>query len=79
MSKVHFYNNDWRRLLKQHPLIARKIEELRCEVASYEEFEELRKRVDQLEKKASPEVARMHTQNSKREVKNPHGQDKRSR
>lgn len=50
MSSVHFYDDVWQRLLRQYPLIARKIEELRCEVVSYEEFEELRKRVKQLEK-----------------------------
>jgi len=50
MSNVGFYDDDWQRLLRQYPLIARKIEELRCEVVSYEEFEELRKRVKQLEK-----------------------------
>ena len=51
MSSIRFYDEDWQRLLRQHPLIARKIEDLRCEVVSCEEFEELRKRVEQLEKK----------------------------
>lgn len=44
-----FYDDDWKRLLRQHPLIARKIEDLRCETVSYEEFEELRRRFEHLE------------------------------
>jgi len=56
MSSVDFYDDDWQRLLRRHPLIARKIEDLRCEVVSDKEFEELRKRVEQLEKMAHPEV-----------------------
>lgn len=52
MSNVGFYDEDWQRLLRQHPLIAQKLEDLLCEVVSYEEFEELRKRVEQLERKA---------------------------
>lgn len=65
MSDVAFYDDDWQQLLRRHPLIAKKIEDLRCEVVSFEEFEELRKRVDQLEKKVSLEVARTHTQKSR--------------
>ncbi len=59
MSSVRFYDDDWQRLFREYPLVARKLEDLRCEVVSYEEFEKLRKRVDQLEKKASQEVLRI--------------------
>ena len=51
MSEGEFYDEDWKRLLRQQPFIARKIEALRCETVSYEEFNELRERVQRLEKK----------------------------
>lgn len=47
---MSFYDEDWQQLVKEYPLIARKLESLRCEVVSYEEFQELEKRVEQLEK-----------------------------
>lgn len=56
MNSVCFYDDNWKRLLRQHPLIAKKIEDLRCEVVSYEEFEELRKRVEELEENAPLKV-----------------------
>ena len=34
-----FYDEDWRELSRKFPLIAKKIEELRCEVVNYEEYE----------------------------------------
>lgn len=50
-----FYDDDWKRLLRQNPLVAKKIESLRCELVCYEEFEELRSRVEKLESKVLPE------------------------
>ena len=52
----NFYNDDWKRLFRQHPLVAKKIEALRCESVGYEEFEALRKRVELLERQVPAEV-----------------------
>jgi len=49
-----FYDEAWRELSKRYPLIAKKIEELRCESVAYEQYEqetkELQKRFDTLQK-----------------------------
>ena len=50
-----FYDQDWKKLVRQQPLVARKIEALRCESVGYEEFEELRKRVEMLESQVPAE------------------------
>lgn len=34
-----FYDEDWRQLSRKHPLVAKKIEELRCETVNYEQYE----------------------------------------
>jgi len=36
---MSFYDQDWRELSKKFPLAAKKIEELRCEVVAYEQYE----------------------------------------
>ncbi len=46
-----FYDEDWKEIQKTHPLIARKLEELRCETVSHEEFEELMEFVQELAQK----------------------------
>lgn len=48
----NFYDDDWKRLFRQHSLVAKKIETLRCETVSYQEFEELREKIGKLENKA---------------------------
>ena len=35
-----FYDDTWHHLLKKYPAIARKIEDLRCDVVLYEQYEE---------------------------------------
>ena len=55
MSEDDFYDDDWKRLVRQHPVVMRKIETLRCEMVSYEEFNELRNRVERLESQFSKE------------------------
>jgi hypothetical protein len=49
MTDDEFYDPDWKRLLRQQPFVAKKLEALRCELVCYEEFEELRRRVEKLE------------------------------
>ena len=56
MSEDTFYDQEWKKLARQQPLVARKIEDLHCESVGYEEFEALRKRVDRLESQAPAEV-----------------------
>ena len=46
-----FYDENWRELQRRYSLVARKIEDLRCEVPSIEEFEELLSFVEKLAKK----------------------------
>ena len=46
-----FYDENWRVLQRRYSLVARKIEDLRCEVPSIEEFEELLSFVEKLAKK----------------------------
>jgi len=50
-----FYDDDWREIRRKFPLIAKKIEELRCEVPSQEEHEALEKRVEELEMNGEPQ------------------------
>ena len=45
-----FYDEDWRELSRKFPLIAKKIEELRCEVVNYEEYQE---KVEELQRQIS--------------------------
>ena len=35
-----FYDEDWRAVKIRYPLVAKKIEELRCETVNFEQFEE---------------------------------------
>ena len=46
-----FYDENWRLLQRRYSLVARKIEDLRCEVPSIEEFEELLNYVEELAQK----------------------------
>jgi hypothetical protein len=55
MTDDEFYDSDWKRLRRQQPLVAKKLEALRCELVCYEEFEELRNHVEKLESKVLPE------------------------
>jgi len=51
---VAFYDDEWWKLQKKYPLIARKISDLRCESLSFEQYEEeqeiLRKKIEKLER-----------------------------
>ena len=46
-----FYDENWLKLQRRYSLVARKIEDLRCEVPSIEEFEELLNYVEELAQK----------------------------
>ena len=46
-----FYDKNWRLLQRRYSLVARKIEDLRCEVPSQEEFEELLNYVEEIVKR----------------------------
>jgi len=56
---MSFYDEDWKLLLKNHPLIASKIEELRCEVLSYEQYEEEQKQLNAKLEKSNVEIDRL--------------------
>lgn len=34
-----FYDDDWKDLVNKYPLVAKKIEELRCETVNYEQYD----------------------------------------
>ena len=46
-----FYDENWRLLQRRYSLVARKLEDLRCEVPSQEEFEELLNYVEEIAKR----------------------------
>ena len=46
-----FYDENWLKLQRRYSLVARKLEDLRCEVPSIEEFEELLNYVEELAQK----------------------------
>jgi len=54
---VAFYDDEWWKLQKKHPLVARKIEELRCESLSFEQYEEEQKLVSKKIEKLERQVA----------------------
>jgi len=56
---MSFYDEYWKFLLKNHPLIAKKIEELRCEVLSYEQYEEEQKQLNAKLEKQNVEITRL--------------------
>jgi hypothetical protein len=71
-----FYDENWKLLLKNHPLIASKIEELRCEVLSYEQYEEEQEELNAKIEKQNVEINRLRRQvnilselNGKRPIK----------
>ena len=71
-----FYDEDWKLLLKNHPLIASKIEELRCEVLSYEQYEDEQAELNAKLEKQDAEIDQLRRQvnillelNGKRPIK----------
>jgi len=67
----NFDDDEWKCLFRQYPLVAKKIETLRCETISYDEFSDLRERVEKLENLKSTEiVARPIRKQLKKELMN---------
>ena len=56
-----FYDDDWRRLVAKHPLIARKLEELRCEAVLYEQFRDEVEALQNLVKDLHQELEQLRT------------------
>lgn len=50
-----FYDDDWKELQRRFPLVAKKIEELRCEVLNYEQYQEEKKELEERVKKLEKE------------------------
>ena len=49
MSEETFFDANWRLLLRKHPLIARKLEEIYCDCVSFEQYEDIEQRIAVLE------------------------------
>ena len=54
-----FYDENWKMLQRNYPLVAAKIEELRCEVLSYEQYEDEQKQLNAKIEKQDAEILRL--------------------
>ena len=56
---MSFYDEEWKRLQRKFPLIASKIEDLRCEVLNYEQYEEEQEELNAKIEKQNVEITRL--------------------